>query len=271
MNARAFLIRGLLAGLAAGLLTFLVAYAVGEPQVATAISLEEAGSAAPADPGAQPHDDGDAPAHTHADAAGAEAEGTEVSRANQSTWGLLTGTLAVGLALGGLVGLSVAGAAGRIGRLGLGATTALVTSIGFVAIALVPFLKYPATPPAVGNGETIGQRTALYFGFLLLSVVAAIAISVMATKLAPRVGTYAAVVGGVGSYLVIMIAAGLIFPTVNEVGDFPADTLWFFRRASLITLTALWAGIGVVLAGLLLRLQRDHVATESSRELANSL
>ena len=25
-------------------------------------------------------------------------------------------------------------------------------------------------------------------------------------------------------------------PTVNEVGDFPADTLWYFRRASLFTL-----------------------------------
>ncbi|WP_424387588.1 CbtA family protein [Mycolicibacter algericus] len=30
----------------------------------------------------------------------------------------------------------------------------MIAAIGFVAFALVPFLKYPATPPAVGSGDS---------------------------------------------------------------------------------------------------------------------
>ena len=100
--------------------------------------------------------------------------GTVVSRHNQRTWGLLTGTLSIGLALGGIVALVAAGVVGRIGALSPGQSTALVAFLGWVAIILVPFLKYPANPPAVGNADTIGSRTTEYFLFMLISVVAAV-------------------------------------------------------------------------------------------------
>lgn len=264
MNARAFLVRGLLAGLLAGLATFFVAYQVGEPHVERAIALEEANAATAPVAG-----DG----HAHGDEAGeaGEDEGTVVSRENQRTWGLLTGSLAVGIALGGVAALVAAGVAGRLGRLGLGQSTALVALIGFVAYALVPFLKYPATPPAVGNGETIGQRTELYFGFLALSLVAAVAAVALTVRLLDKLGTYGAVVTGIVGYLVVVVVAGQLFPTVDEVGAFPAAELWFFRRASLITLATLWAVIGVVLTGLLLRLRDETRVVQERRELAASL
>lgn len=260
MNARAFLLRGLLAGLIAGLFSFAVAYAAGEPHVETAIALEEAGALA----------DAQAPAGEEAGHSHGEEEGTEVSRHNQRTWGLLTGTVGVGVALGGIVSLVAASAAGRMGRMSLGQSTAVVSAIGFVSFALVPFLKYPATPPAVGSGETIGPRTALYFGFVLLSLVAAIAATMLAVRFAPRVGTYTAVVGGIAGYLVVMVLAGVIFPTVNEVGDFPADVLWFFRRASMLTLAAMWGAIGIVLTGLLIRLQKQQRAVVAQPSLARA-
>ena len=71
--------------------------------------------------------------------------------------------LAVGVALGGLVGLASAFAVGRLGRLTPRQSTGLVAAVGFVGFALVPFLKYPANPPAVGSADTIGDRTALYW------------------------------------------------------------------------------------------------------------
>lgn len=250
MSARAFLVRGLLAGLLAGLATFLVAYQVGEPHVEAAIALEEV--------------DG----HSHAQG---DPEATEVPRPLQRTWGLLTGSLAVGTALGGLVALVAAGVVGRIGRLMPGQSTALVTLLGFVSAALVPFLKYPPAPPAVGSGDTIGDRTALYFGFLVFSVAAAVVATYGAVRLRGRMGTYGGVVSGVAGYLVAVVVAGQVFATVNEVGDFPADTLWFFRRASLITLAAMWGVLGVVLTGLVLRLHAQDVAASRRRELAASL
>lgn len=270
MTARSFLIRGLLAGLIAGLATFFVAYQVGEPQVEAAIALEEAGAAAeePATEGSHDHGDEAADGHSHSHG---DDEGTVVSRSNQSTWGLLTGTLAVGLALGGIVALVAAGTIGRIGRLMPGQSTALVSLIGLVSFALVPFLKYPATPPAVGNGETIGDRTAAYFGFLLVSLVAAAIATAFAVRLRERVGTFGATVGAVAGYLVVVVGAGQIFPTVNEIGDFPADTFWYFRLASLFALATMWGVIGVVLTGLVGRRYAQDVREAERRQLAASI
>ncbi|WP_085872937.1 MULTISPECIES: CbtA family protein [unclassified Nocardioides] len=262
MTVRALLVRGLLVGLVAGFATFLVAHQVGEPHVETAIALEEAGTHAPADD--HTHDEATA-GHSHDDG------GAVVSRHDQRTWGLLTGSLAVGLALGGLVALVSAAAVGRLGRMTPGQSTATVALIGFVSYALVPFLKYPANPPAVGDGSTIGARTGDYFAFVLVSVVAAVLGTLLARRLWPQVGTYAAVLAGVGAYVVVVAVAGQVLPTVNEVGDFPADVLWYFRRASLITIATLWAAIGIGLTGLVGALHRRDTATTERRTLAASL
>jgi len=270
-SARTFLVHGLLAGLLAGLAAFLVGHQVGEPQIDTAIALEE--SAAPAS-------DEEAAGHSHSDSHsddeaghshGDEAGGTEVSRATQKTWGLATGTVAVGLALGGILGLLSGAVLGRLGRLGPAQSTATVVAIGFVSFSLVPFLKYPAAPPAVGSGDTIGERTGYYFVFLLVSVLLAVALTAVAVRLAPQVGAFAAVAGALVGYAVLTAIAGGLMPTVNEVGDFPADTLWYFRLSSLYTLAALWGVIGLLLTGLVARTARQQRAEQERRELAASL
>ena len=259
MTPSQFLVRGLLAGLIAGLAAFGVAYAVGEPQVAAAIALEEAqtdhSAAHEADHG---HDEGDA--------------AVEVSRANQSTWGLLTGTVVIGVAMGGITALAAAFALGRIGTLKPTQTTALVALLGFVAIGLVPFLKYPATPPAVGNAETIGQRTTLYFAFIGICIGAMIIETVFAALLLRRGSSaYAATVFPALGFLSIVGLAAYMLPAVNEVGDFPADTLWYFRRASILTTAALWATLGIVLTGLIGKLYAKESAAQARRDLAANL
>jgi len=274
MNTRDFLVRGLLAGLLAGLATFAVAFAVGEPHVDAAIALEESAAAPAAAHGhdtAHSHGDPAGDAHEHAEAGHSHGEEAVVSRSTQKSWGLLTGSLGLGVALGGVVGVVAAFAAGRTGRLSSTGSTALVAAAGWVAFSLVPFLKYPATPPAVGDASTIGARTTDYFGFLLVSVVAAGLAVWLGVRLARRHGGFAGVVAGAAAYLLLVIIAGQLFPTVNEVGDFPADTLWYFRRASLLTLTSLWAVIALVLVGLVGRQQGAAKAAAERRALAASL
>jgi hypothetical protein len=261
MTARAVLVRGLLAGLLAGVVGFVVAYTVGEPHVEAAIAIEEAAAAPAADHGhAHEHEH----VHGSADPAG-------ISRDTQRTGGLLTATLAVGTALGGLVAVAAAFAMGRIGRLSPRQSTALVSLVGFVSVALVPFLKYPASPPAVGSPSTIEERTAAYFGFLLISVAAAVAAVVVATRVWRARGSYPASLAGAGAYLLAIGVAALLLPAVDELGAFPASTLWSFRLGSLATMTALWATIGVVLAGLVGRLHAQDRAARERRELAASL
>lgn len=266
MTPRNFLVRGLLAGLIAGLAAFGVAYFVGESPVQTAIQLEDAGSAAALTDAEQTHSqDGEKTGHSHEEA------DTVVSRHNQRTWGLLTGTVGVGVALGGIVALVSAGVVGRLGRLAPGQSTAIVAAVGFVAVGLVPFLKYPASPPAVGDAETIGSRTGLYFIYVLISVVVAVASVVLAQRLWRDRGAYVAVLVGGSLFLVITVVSGQLLPTVNELGDFPADTLWYFRRAALLTQATMWGVLGVALVGLMRPLHQRDLADAERRELAASL
>ncbi|PVG84370.1 hypothetical protein DDE18_01735 [Nocardioides gansuensis] len=257
MGARSFLVHGLLAGLVAGLLAFGVAYTVGEPPVDAAIAVEESAAA----------HEGDGHAHSHDESAGAEA----VSREVQSTIGLATGTVAIGLVLGGLAGLLSAAALGRLGSLRPAGSTALVCALGFVSFALVPFLKYPSTPPAVGDPTTIDGRTAAFFGFTALSVVAAVGAVALGRRLVGSHGGYAACAAAAVGYLAVVVTAAVALPGFEGAGDFPADTLWEFRRASLLVLAALWGGIALVLTGLVDRSWRRAVQVADRQALAASL
>ena len=161
---------------------------------------------------------------------------------------------------------------GRLGRLSPAQSTAVVAAIGFVAVALVPFLKYPGNPPAVGNPETIGDRTVLYFAMLGIAVAAAI-IATMSGALLFKRGTsaYVATVLPILGFVAVVGVAALVLPTVNELGRFPADVLWSFRTASILTSAALWAVLAIVLTGLIGRLHARESAAEARRDLAASL
>lgn len=227
---RALLVAGLLAGLIGGILAFGFAAVVGEPPVEVAISIEESG--------------GDGHTHSHGD------DEAEVSRGVQSTLGLAIATCAFGAALGGLFSLAFAFAHGRIGTTAARATVLSLGVIGFVAVAVVPFLVYPPNPPAVGHAETIGDRTAAYFAMVALSLV----LAVVAVRAGARHGWLVRAGAALGYVVAVAVVAALL-PRFDEVpDDFPARTLWDFRLASLGTQAVLWAALGVAFAVLVDRL-----------------
>ncbi|MFB4316910.1 CbtA family protein [Actinomadura sp. 21ATH] len=240
---RALLIRGLLAGLAAAAAGLLVAWIYGEPQADKAIAFEEARAA-----------------HAHA-GHGAEEE-VVVSRTVQRTSGLITAMAFYGVAVGGLFSIAFAFAYGRIGALGARATAALVALGGFTALVLVPFLKYPPTPPAVGAPETIGGRTALYFGMVALGVLATAAAVVVFTRLAPRLGGWNAATATAAGFAVVVAAVFRLTPRPDAVADgFPGTVLWDFRIASLGVQVVLWATLGLLFGALTERSHRREAAS----------
>ena len=256
MSARDFLIRGLLAGLIAAFAAFGVAYVVGEPSVRAAIALEDSA-------GGHSHGTETADAGEHAEEDGPAAGGVEVPRSLQSTLGLLTGLLIAGVTLGGLVGVVSAMAMGRFGRLTARSTTLAVTATAFVAVYVVPFLIYPPHPPAVGRGGTIGLRSALYFIFLAISLIAAVTAVAVGRRVSQKVGGWHAALIGIAGYVLVMLVVMALMPHYNEVPDtFPASVLYDFRRASFLTQFTLWAVLGVVLAEFVGRLTRSASAPE---------
>jgi hypothetical protein len=263
MTTRTFLVHGLLAGLLAGVAAFVVAYTVGEPQVDRAIALESAGATAD-----HHHEDEASASDSHSHDHG---EDVAISRTTQSTLGLATGTLAIGVVLGGLTGLLAAVGLGRLGSLRPAAGTALVALLAAVSFSVVPFLKYPATPPAVGSGETIDSRTALWFGFVAVSVLGVLAAVAVARRAARRWSAVPGTIAGATAYVVVVAVAALAFPKVDELGAFPASVLWDFRVSSLLTLLTMWAVIGAVLTALVDRTWRRQEAVAAQRAYAAAL
>ena len=225
----------MLVGLAAGALALVFGYLFGEPAIDQAIAFED----------------------SRAQAAGEIAGPELVSRAVQSTVGLATALLAFGAAIGGLYGLAFAVAYGRIGRFGARATAALVALGGFVSIELAVFIKYPTNPPAVGNPDTIGSRSGLYFLMMAISVAAAIGAVWTGQRLQQRLGNWNATLAACGAYLLVLVLAYLLLPAVNEAPDgFPASTLWNFRVASLGTQLVVWSTMGLLFGALSERYER---------------
>ncbi|WP_410786631.1 CbtA family protein [Kribbella sp. C-35] len=225
------LVRGLIVGLFAGLLAGTFAYVLGEPRVDAAIAIEEAGAA-------HTHD------HDHADQADqAEEEEPLVSREGQKA-GLFLATSLYGVALGGLFAVAFTLLRRKL-RTENDAYAALgLAAAGFVGIVLVPFLKYPPNPPAVGDPDTITRRTVTYLLTLVIGLLAVWA-GVALSRWAARYGEIARLAGGVVGLVVTVVAAYLILPRINEVPEtFPATLLWQFRFASLGTQATLWLLLG---------------------------
>ncbi|MET8773099.1 CbtA family protein [Streptomyces sp. NPDC004658] len=235
-TVRNLLVRGMLAGLAAGALALITAYFLGEPNVDKAIGFENA--------------------HAH------EHEVEVVSRSLQSTAGLATGVLLYGVAFGGIAALAFCFALGRIGRSGPRATALLLSGCALLVVYVVPFLKYPANPPSVGDPGTIGRRTTLYFLMMLLSVLLAIAATLLGKRLSPRLGTWWATVLAVAAFAAAIGVAYGFLPAVDEVPkDFPATLLWRFRLSALAVQAVLWGGFGLAFGELAERLLTPGPAT----------
>lgn len=239
---RSLLVRGMLVGLGAGLLAFVVAYLLGEPSIRDAIAIEERLAAAAGEP-----------------------PGEElVSRGMQETLGLLTGTVLVGIAIGGLFSLVFAWAYGRIGAIGPRVTAGVLALGAFVTITLVPFVKYAPNPPTVGSTDTIDRRTLLFAAMIVLSLVAAVAAGRVRRAVVERAGGWTAGIAAAATFVGLIAVAYLVMPAGNATPEaFPADLMWEFRLASFAIHATMWAAIGLGFGAVAERLLAVRRATPS--------
>lgn len=239
-----YLRRGMAAGLLAGLLAGLFAFITGEPLLDQAIGLEESA-----------HQEGQASAAHENDDSGGEV----FSRSTQKV-GLFVATGLSGAFLGALFGLAFVFLRGRLASGNDWTRSVSLAAAIFVGAALIPFLKYPANPPTVGDPATIGTRTAAYFAMVGLSLLAILAAWYASGLLRERgVSTpVRQVVVGLG---LVIIVTGLFvgLPATTDPGEFPAGLLWSFRLSSLGTQLVLWAGLGVIFGLLCERANRREL------------
>jgi len=226
-----YLRRGIAAGLLAGLLAGLFAFVFGEPSVDGASQIEEAAAAE------------EAAASGHSN----EEEEEIVSRPIQKV-GLFFATGFSGMLVGGLFGMAYAYFGGRLASGSEWIRSLSLAGAIFVGAFLIPFFKYPANPPTVGDPATIGSRTTAYFAMVALSLLVVLGAWYASRTLRER-GGVAAPVRQLAVGLGAVVAVGVLFlvlPAAPDPGEFPAGLLWDFRLSSLGTQLVLWAGIGVI-------------------------
>lgn len=221
-----YLRRGMAAGLLAGLLAGLFAFLLGEPSVDGAIQIEEAA----------------------AEQQGEEVQhGEEIFSRSTQKIGLFFATGLFGVTAGGLFGMTYAYFRGRLAAGSEWSRSLSLAGAVFAGAFLIPFVKYPANPPAVGDPATIGDRTASYLAMVALSLIVVLAAWYAARRLRER-GTDTPVrqlAVGLG----LVVAVGTLFlalPAAPDPGGFPSGLLWSFRLSSLGTQLVFWTGLGVV-------------------------
>ncbi|THJ75650.1 CbtA family protein [Candidatus Frankia alpina] len=264
-----FILRGVIAGGVAGLLAFLFARVFAEPQIQKAIDYESGRDAA--------QEALDKAAGIAVEAAGSD----PFSRTIQENVGIGVGMVFFGIAMGALFSVAYFVCAGRVGNLRPRTLAMLVAAGGFLAFYLVPFIKYPANPPAIGHEETIKDRSGLYLLMVLASIVFLVTAVWVGQRLSTRFGNWNATLIAGAAFIVPIAIIMLILPSLGhlatnkaEFGNhatetplpltdpsgtivypgFNADVLFNFRFYSVAAQLILWTAIGLVFAPLAERL-----------------
>jgi hypothetical protein len=209
----------LFAGIVSALLVAAFHFVVTEPVIERAIALEE----------------------SHNQAMGMPEEEPVVSRDVQR-FGLFVGFLIYGLTwavlLGGIFYVVQRWLAGPLWARGV-----VLCGLGYWALAFLPFLKFPANPPGMGDPETITYRQGMYVGMLALNLVG--------VGFAVWLGRWRGWLIGLLALAIYSVLVFRFLPYTPDPVNAPGDVLAAFQIRALFGLTAFWTLVAVIF-GLLL-------------------
>jgi hypothetical protein len=201
------ILRGALSGVIAGILGFAFARVFAEPVIDKAIAYESG------------RDDVLAALNKAAGRVVAP-DGPEIfSRTIQSTIGIATGIIVFSAAMGALVAVAYLVLHGRF-RIRPRNLAWMIAGFGFLGVYLLPFVKYPANPPAIGHTFTITTRGQLYLSVVACSLILLGLAVCLARRLAPRFGLLGAVLTAAVAFLVVY---GVVIGLLPSLGDLPGN------------------------------------------------
>lgn len=123
----------------------------------------------------------------------------------------------------------------------------ILAGVMLLVLYIVPALKYPANPPAVGDPETIYVRQSLYIAYLAISGFSALGLAFLFRMLGQRQAKRAIVPA---IYAGIMIVAYAAMPPNPDAITAPMDLVMAFRIASGFTMGVFWGLLGILFGAL---------------------
>ena len=118
----------------------------------------------------------------------------------------------------------------------------VLAGVMWLAIYVIPFLKYPANPPTVGDPETVVLRSILYLSFIAISGFGVVGFYQLYKRLKQntRVLAFAGYVVFVGIVFVLMP------PNPDEISA-PMDLVNGFRTMSFVAVTVFWVSVATIM------------------------
>ena len=161
----------------------------------------------------------------------------------QKSGQLLAGGI-LGMSIGALFGIVFAYSRNSLPKGHTVKKTFVLAAIMWLTIFLIPFLKYPANPPTVGEADTVILRQTLYLLFIAISGFSAVGFSRLYKKLENK--KYLAFVG----YAVFITAVFFIMPPSPDEVTAPMDLVNGFRTMSVMAVTIFWIAEAIILGAL---------------------
>ncbi len=121
----------------------------------------------------------------------------------------------------------------------------------WIVIYLIPFLKYPANPPTVGEPETVVLRGILYLSFIVISGFSALVFYKFYKKL--KTQKFLAVL----AYLFFIAIVFVVMPGNPDKITAPLELVEHFRIISVLTMTTYWISLGFIFGYLWYRFKPD--------------
>jgi predicted cobalt transporter CbtA len=156
---------------------------------------------------------------------------------------IVAGTV-LGTSIGALFGLVFAFARNSLPGSNEKKKGIILAGIMFLVLFLVPALKYPAKPPAVGDPETIVYRQSLYIGMLAVSGFSALGLAILYRNIGDRESKKIIIPL---MYAAIIAIAFVVLPPNPDDITISTDLLMNFRIASTLTMGIFWGVLGLVL------------------------
>ncbi len=118
----------------------------------------------------------------------------------------------------------------------------VLAGVMWFTMFVIPFLKYPANPPTVGDPETVVLRSILYLSFIAISGFGAVGFYKLSQKF--KNSRKLAALIGYGIFISVVFVA---MPENPDEITAPMDLVNEFRIVSFLGVTSFWISIGVIL------------------------
>ena len=162
----------------------------------------------------------------------------------QKSGQLLAGGI-LGMSIGALFGIVFAYSRNSLPKGHTVKKTFVLAAIMWFTIFLIPFLKYPANPPTVGDADTVVLRQTLYLLVIAISGFSAVGFFALYKKLQNKKKGFAFV-----GYAVFITAVFFIMPPSPDEVTAPMDLVNGFRTMSIIAVSTFWVAEAIILGAL---------------------